>query len=174
MSCQKGAGTHFLEETGVEAEPDSQCLLFLEKLLLKVPHAVDSDSVACQCLNCSVLLPPFPKCSYCITNPCSRLAVSQVLFKPQNGDFPVPLDFPVWCCGCDSLSAPSFPHLLLTSPQALQQLCAEHPSQGGRLLGVTLGSPISVPFLLHHNTFSLSMFVAGKHLRLFFLVKMSS
>lgn len=64
MSCQERAGTHFLEGLGVEAEPDSQCLIFLEKVLLKGPCAVSSDSVACQCLNCSFLLAPFPKCSY--------------------------------------------------------------------------------------------------------------
>lgn len=115
MSCQKGAGTHFLEETGVEAEPDSQCLLFLEKLLLKVPHAVDSDSVACQCLNCSVLLAPFPKCSYCTSRhhksmlPTCSFSSS---FQTPEWRFPHPSGLPcvmlwLWLPLCSILSTSS-------------------------------------------------------------------
>lgn len=155
-SCQERTGTHFLEETGVEAEPDSQSLIFLEKLLLKALHAVNTDSAVWRCQNCSFLLTSFPKCSYCILHiHASDLQfLMPVLFRRQDGDFPVPLDFPMWSYGCGFLSAPSFPLSVLPSPYALQQLIAEHQRMGGRLPRVTLGSPIFAPFLLHHDPFS--------------------
>lgn len=151
-------GTRFLEETGVEAEPDSRSLIYLEKQLLKALCAVNTDSAVWRCQNCSFLLTSFPKCSYCILqNHASDLQfLMPVLFRPQDGDFPVPLGFPTWSYGCGFLSAPSFPLSVLLSPYTLQQHLAEHQSIGGRLPRVTLGSPIFAPFLLHHNPFSLS------------------
>lgn len=157
-SCQARAGTRFLEETGVEAEPDSQSLIYLEKLLLKALCAVNTDSAVWRCQNCSFLLTSFPKCSYCILQiRASDLQfLMPVLFRPQDGDFPVPLGFPMWSYGCGFLSAPSFPLSVLLSPYTLQQHLADHQRMGGRLPRVTLSSPIFAPFLLHHNPFSLS------------------
>ena len=95
MSCQKRAGTLSLEGMGMEAEPDSQCLIFLEKLLLKAPNAVDSDSVARQCLNCSFLLAPIPKCSYCMSWGCkSMLLTCSFSFQNPGWRYPRPSGLP--------------------------------------------------------------------------------
>lgn len=86
----------------------------------------------------------------------------------------------LWTSPCNAMAVtPSQLHpfhitfLLATLPlpHTLQQLFTEHQRAGGRVVGVTLHSPISAPFLVHYNTFPLSIFGAGKHLRLFSVLK---
>lgn len=174
MSCQERTGTHFLEGTRREAELDSQHLIFFENVLLKALYAVGLDSMACQCLNCSHLCASFPKCTYFTSKGYKSVLLtctfSWLFFWNPSTEVSPSLGFSLCDATAEFLIAPSFP----CSSHLPPCLFAEHCRQGGRLLGVNLSSPISAPFLLHHNPFPFSMFwlfVAGKHLRLFFSLK---
>lgn len=95
-SCQERTGTRSLDETGAEAEPDSQSLNFSWKTALE-------SSPCCQFRFSSLLVPKLlfslislPKRGYYILQiRASDLKfLMPILFRPWDGEFPVPLISP--------------------------------------------------------------------------------